>query len=100
MKQEQSEKKQKRKANVYSAKEKTQAVLALWSGRRSMSDLMKAMDVPWGLVSTWEKRALSGMLHALDPKRKLTEEGPLQLPVRLEKLIGQVMKPEVPENAN
>jgi hypothetical protein len=34
------------------------------------------------------------MLQALDPKRKQTEEGPLQLPARLEKLIGQAMTPE------
>lgn len=98
MKQEQSaEKKPKRKSKVYSAKEKTQAVLSLWSGRRSVSELMREMEVPWGLVSSWEKRALSGMLHALDPKRKQAEEGHLELPGRLEKLLGQTSKPE---NAN
>ena len=34
---------------------------------RSAASLMKAMDVPWALLNHWEKRALAGMLSALDP---------------------------------
>ena len=54
----------------HSAKEKAQAVLALWSGRRSPSALSKELEVPWAVINTWEKRALSGMLTALDPNWK------------------------------
>lgn len=83
----------KRQSRVYSAKEKTQAVLALWSGRRSPSALTRELEVPWAIIHTWEKRALTGMLTALDPTWKRTGEGQPSLPRRLERLIGQTLKP-------
>jgi transposase-like protein len=83
----------RRRSRVYSAKEKTQAVLALWSGRRNTAALTKELDVPWAILNTWEKRALTGMLTALDPTWKQAEEAPLSLPNRLEKLIEQTLKP-------
>ena len=83
----------RRRVRMYSAKEKAQAVLALWSGRRSPAMLMKEMEVPWGLLNVWEKRALGGMLTALDPTWKQAVEGPPSLPRRLERLIEQTLKP-------
>lgn len=84
---------QKRKTRTYRAKEKAQAVLSLWCGRRNTSALMKELDVPWALINSWEKRALAGVLTALDPTWKQPEEGQQSLPMRLEKLIEQTMKP-------
>lgn len=86
----------RRKTRVYSAKEKIQAVLSLWSGRRNASALMKELQVPWGILNGWEKRALTGILMALDPKWKQKEEGPLSLPGRLERLMEQTVNPEPP----
>ena len=83
----------KRQSRVYSAKEKAQAVLALWSGRRNPSALTKELDVPWAAINTWEKRALSGMLTALDPTWKQAAEEQPSLPRRVEKLIEQTLKP-------
>lgn len=83
----------KRQSRVYSAKEKAQAVLAVWSGRRSPSALTKEMGVPWTAINTWEKRALNGMLTALDPTWKQGEEDQPSLPPRVEKLIEQTLKP-------
>ena len=83
----------RRRSRVYGAKEKAQAVLALWSGRRSPTALTQELEVPWTLINTWEKRALSGMLTALDPTWKKAEEAPLSLPPRLEKLMGQTLPP-------
>ena len=83
----------KRQTRMYSAKEKAQAVLALWSGRRSPSALTRELEVPWAAINTWEKRALTGMLTALDPTWKQAEEGQPSLPQRLEKLIEQTLKP-------
>lgn len=83
----------KRNSRVYSAREKAQAVLALWSGRRSTAALTKELEVPWAIINTWEKRALSGMLTALDPTWKQAEEGQPTLPPRLEKLIEQTLNP-------
>jgi hypothetical protein len=85
-----------RRSRVYSAREKTQAVLALWSGRRSPAALTKELEVPWGLLNTWEKRALAGMLTALDPNWKQAEEGQPSLPRRVEKLIAQTLSPAAP----
>jgi hypothetical protein len=78
---------------VYSAKEKSQAVLALWSGRRSASSLMKELGVAWGVLNGWEQRAISGMLTALDPTWKQPEAGPLRLPIRVERLMEQTLNP-------
>ena len=88
----------RRRTRTYSAKEKSQAVLSLWSGRRSAASLMKAMDVPWALLNNWEKRALTGMLSALDP----TWQQPAQssaLPPRVERLLQQTLEPAAPTPA-
>lgn len=88
-----AEETKRRKARVCSTKEKTQAVLSLWSGRRSASGLCKELSVPWAILNGWEKRALQGMLTALDPEWKKPEEGPLKLSSRLERLFEQAVKP-------
>jgi hypothetical protein len=93
------EKSGKRQSREFSAKQKAQAVLALWSGRRSPSALTKELGVPWAAINTWEKRALSGMLTALDPTWKQTAEEQPSLPRRVEKLIEQTVRPAVAEPA-
>jgi len=82
----------RRKTRVFSAKEKVQAVMSLWSGRRSASELMRQLEVPWGILRHWEQRALSGMLTALDPTWKQVKEQP-SLPQRVERLIEQAIHP-------
>jgi hypothetical protein len=95
MKQEQAVEPQakRRQTKVFSAKEKAQAVLALWSGRRNPSTLTRELEVPWAIINTWEKRALSGMLTALDPTWKQAQEEQPTLPRRLERLIEQTLNP-------
>jgi len=93
------EKSGKRQSREFNAKQKAQAVLALWSGRRSPSALTKELGVPWAAINTWEKRALSGMLTALDPTWKQTAEEQPSLPRRVEKLIEQTVRPAVAEPA-
>jgi hypothetical protein len=83
----------RRRMQVYNAKEKAEAVLALWSGRRNTSALTKEMGAPWAMLHEWEKRALNGMLSALDPTWKKPQEGQPALPNRLEKLIEQTLNP-------
>jgi len=89
----------KRQAKVYSAKEKSQAVLALWSGRRNAASLMKELGVAWGVLNSWEKRALTGMLTALDPTWKQPETGSLRLSSRVERLMEQTLNPTASEPA-
>lgn len=84
----------KRKASrVLSAKQKSQTVLALWSGRRSPASLMKELGVTWGAIHDWERRALSGMLTALDPKWKESPAAAESLPPRVEKLMERTLRP-------
>jgi len=96
MKQEQAttgEGRKRRTMRVYSAKEKSQAVLSLWSGRRNAASLMKELGVAWGVLNSWEKRALAGMLTELDPTWKRPGEGAVGLPRRVERLMEQTLKP-------
>lgn len=81
-----------RRTRTYSAKEKSQAVLALWSGRRSAASLMKAMEVPWAVLNHWERRALTGMLSALDPTWQLPAQTNT-LPPRVERLLQHTLTP-------
>ena len=103
MKQEQGQdaegRRRRQASRVHSAKEKAQAVLAVWSGRRSPSALTKELGVPWSAINQWEKRALSGMLNALDPTWKQGVEDQPILPRRVEKLIEKALKPAVVDGA-
>jgi transposase-like protein len=85
----------RRRTRTYSAKEKSQAVLSLWNGRRSAASLMKTMDVPWALLNNWEKRALTGMLSALDPTWQQSTQNSA-LPSRVERLLQQTLEPSAP----
>jgi hypothetical protein len=84
----------KRTLRVFSAKEKAQAVLSLWSGRRSTSALMQELAVPWGVLHGWEQRAIGGILTALDPGWQQKAEQAGGLPARLERLIEKTLVPK------
>jgi len=84
----------KREPRVFSAKEKSQAVLSLWSGRRGASALMKELSVPWGVLHGWEQRAIGGILTALDPGWKQVQEKAGSLPPRVERLIEKTLVPK------
>ena len=89
-----TEKPKKRVQRQFSAKEKSQAVLSLWSGRRNASALMRELSLPWGMLHNWEQRAIQGMLTALDPSWKETQETVTSLPERVEKLIARTILPK------
>ena len=79
--------KPRKERTVHSAREKCRAVLAVWTQRRRPAEICKELNVPANLLSSWQERALEGMLQALEPRmRRETERGPLLTP-RLEKLL-------------
>lgn len=92
----------RRPARVCSAKEKSRAVLALWSGRRKAAVLCRELGVSWTVLNSWEQRALAGMLTALDPRWKQGVGSPQELPERVERLLveatGAVVKVEAQAN--
>ncbi len=71
----------------YTAQQRVQAVLALWTERRRPADLCQELAISPKVLAHWEERALSGMLQALEaPTRR--EPGPALSP-KLERLLAQ-----------
>ena len=79
--------KPKRERRVYNAREKCQAVLALWTGRRRPSEICRELNIPSNLLSGWQERAMEGILKALEPQSRRQEERGPMLPPRMEKLL-------------
>lgn len=71
----------------FPAKEKCEAVLAVWSERRKPSEICRELEIPWQLLNNWQDTAIKGMMQALDPKR--SPDGQRLAPVspRVEKLL-------------
>lgn len=84
-----AEAKPKRERRVYGAREKCQAVLSLWMGRRRPSEICKELDIPANLLSGWQERALEGMLGALEPRTRRQEERGPMLDARMATLLDR-----------
>ena len=82
----------KRKARrMHSARDKVAAVLAVWSGRRNPSRVCRDLGVNWGIVNSWEKKALAGMLKALGGETP-PESSQGELGNRLEGLLAGLQR--------
>jgi hypothetical protein len=77
--------KKDRLVSPHGAEEKARAVLSLWAGRRRPGELCREYAIPYTLLSHWEKRALEGMLQALEPRVRM-DQGPALSP-RLQALL-------------
>jgi transposase-like protein len=73
----------------YSALEKCRAVLAVWTERRSVSEICKELGVSWTHLSNWQDKALAGMVKALETRRRDREQKPPALSERLQKLLAK-----------
>ena len=69
----------KRPSMNYGAMEKCKAVLSVWTERRKNAEVCRELNVPWMVFSSWQKRALEGMLQALEPRVNL-DSGPALSP--------------------
>ncbi len=65
----------KRQTMNYGAMEKCRAVLSIWTERRKPSEICRELSIPWMVIAQWQKRAMEGMLQALEPRVRL-EKGP------------------------
>jgi hypothetical protein len=63
----------------YGAMERCRAVLSIWTERRKPAEVCRELSVPWMVLSMWQKRAMEGMLQALEPRVNL-ERGPALSP--------------------
>jgi transposase-like protein len=60
-------------APSYSAQDKAQAVLSVWTERSKASQICRQLKVNWITFDQWQRRAMEGMLQALEPRVKLTD---------------------------
>ena len=67
------------------AVEKCRAVLSVWTEKRSPSEVCKSLSIQWAVLQYWQKRAMEGMLQALEPRVNL-EKGEALSP-RLQTLL-------------
>jgi transposase-like protein len=89
------EEKRRKARRMHGAREKAAAVLSVWSGRRNPSRVCRDLGVSWGIVNSWEKKALCGMLKALGGET-LSSSPPEHLGRRLEGLLAGLQPEAVP----
>ncbi len=77
----------KRQTINHGAMEKCRAVLAVWTERRKPAEICREMQIPWMVLAQWQKRAIEGMLQALEPRVRL-DKGPA-LSLRLQTLLDK-----------
>lgn len=75
---------------IYSAEERAQAVLSIWSERRKPSEVCKELSIKWGVLNHWQDRALRGMMAALQPRSRQSLEKSPALGPKLERLLQRV----------
>ena len=75
----------KRQTLNFGAMEKCRAVLSVWTERRRPAEVCQELAIPWMVLTQWQKRAMEGMLQALEPRISL-EKGPALSP-RLQAML-------------
>jgi transposase-like protein len=58
---------------LYSAADKVQAVLAVWTERCKPADVCRQMNINWMTFHHWQRRAMEGMLQALENRVNLAK---------------------------
>ena len=57
----------------YSAQQKAQAVLQVWTERCKRSEICRELKINWTTFEQWQHRAMEGMLQALEPRVNLAK---------------------------
>ena len=58
---------------TYSAQDKAQAVLRVWTERCKPAEVCRELKVNWVTFEQWQQRAMEGMLQALEPRLNLAK---------------------------
>lgn len=82
---EKTERKKKINSLRYSAPDKVQAVLAVWTERCKPAEVCRQLNINHPTFSQWQQRAMEGMLQALESRVNLA--GGQALSPRLQALI-------------
>lgn len=78
-----------------SAREKAQAVLALWTERRTPAEICREMNLKASVLLRWQERAMEGMLEALSSRTRTEERRPM-LPKKVENLLSRKSQEPLP----
>ena len=57
----------------HSAPDKVQAVLAVWTERCKPAEVCRQLNINWITFNHWQRRAMEGMLQALESRVNLTK---------------------------
>jgi hypothetical protein len=60
-------------SHIYSAQEKAQAILAVWTERCKPVEVCREMKINWITFNHWQQRAMEGMLQALESRVNLAK---------------------------
>jgi len=60
-------------SSAHTAEAKAQAVLAIWTERVKIAEVMRTLGVPYITLQQWQQRAMEGMLQALEPRTNLAD---------------------------
>jgi hypothetical protein len=60
-------------------------VLSVWTERRRPAEICRELSIPWMVLAQWQRRAMEGMLQALEPRVSL-DRGPALSP-RLQAML-------------
>ena len=82
----------------YSAQEKAQAVLSVWTERASPAEICRQMNINWVTFQQWQHRAMEGMLQALTSHVNLAKGGALS--ARLQNLLSKQQQATVAAQAS
>ena len=66
-------KKQRLPSPNYSAQEKAQAILAVWTERCRPAEVCRQLKVNWITFHHWQQRAMEGMLQGLESRVNLAQ---------------------------
>ena len=92
------QKKKERRQAKHSAEQKAQAVLAVWTERRKPLEICRELGIAWTILDQWQKRAMEGMLQALEPRAIIEKGSPLS--PRLQILLSRKRKPLTMEKSH
>ena len=70
---EKQERKKRTPTPPHSAPDKVQAVLAVWTERCKPAEVCRQLNINWITFNHWQRRAMEGMLQALESRVNLTK---------------------------
>ena len=70
------------KESPHTASERAQAVLAVWTDRVKITEVVKTLGVTYSTLGQWQERAMEGMLQALEPRVNLADGAVLSPRIR------------------